>query len=56
MPDTFHRCGFRGGYAEAINFDPDVKAMLVKSISAKLCSSVSGQVGLFLRECKLLFL
>lgn len=36
-------CGFRGGYAEAINFDPDVKAMLVKSISAKLCSSVSGQ-------------
>ncbi|XP_067651693.1 alanine aminotransferase 2-like [Haliotis asinina] len=36
-------CGFRGGYSEVINLDPDVKAMLVKSISAKLCSSVSGQ-------------
>lgn len=36
-------CGFRGGYAEVINLDPAVKAMLVKSISAKLCSSVSGQ-------------
>ncbi|KAK7114145.1 alanine aminotransferase 1-like [Littorina saxatilis] len=36
-------CGFRGGYSEVINLDPGVKAMLVKSISAKLCSSVSGQ-------------
>lgn len=27
-----------------INLDPAVKAMQVKSISAKLCSSVSGQV------------
>lgn len=36
-------CGFRGGYSEVINLDPDVQAMLVKSISAKLCSSVSGQ-------------
>ncbi|KAL8593027.1 hypothetical protein ACOMHN_017957 [Nucella lapillus] len=36
-------CGFRGGYAEVVNLDPGVKAMLVKSISAKLCSSVSGQ-------------
>ena len=30
-------CGIRGGYAEVINMDPDVKAMLLKSISAKLC-------------------
>lgn len=36
-------CGFRSGYCEAINFHPDVKAMLMKSISAKLCSSVIGQ-------------
>lgn len=36
-------CGYRGGYCEAINFDPGVKAMLLKSISAKLCPSVSGQ-------------
>ncbi|KAL4239866.1 glycerol-3-phosphate O-acyltransferase 2 [Mactra antiquata] len=36
-------CGFRGGYCEVINLDPDVKMMQIKSISAKLCSSVSGQ-------------
>ncbi|XP_060608554.1 alanine aminotransferase 2-like [Ruditapes philippinarum] len=36
-------CGFRGGYCEVINLDPDVKVMQLKSISAKLCSSVSGQ-------------
>ncbi|XP_041375137.1 alanine aminotransferase 2-like [Gigantopelta aegis] len=36
-------CGFRGGYAEVVNLDPGVRAMLVKSISAKLCSSVIGQ-------------
>ncbi|ESO98440.1 hypothetical protein LOTGIDRAFT_114341 [Lottia gigantea] len=36
-------CGFRGGYCEVINLDPDVKAMLLKSISAKLCSSIAGQ-------------
>lgn len=36
-------CGFRGGYCEVINLDPDVKAMQLKSISAKLCSSVAGQ-------------
>lgn len=39
-------CGFRGGYCENINFDPAVKAMLLKSISAKLCSSVSGQAAM----------
>ncbi|XP_062591773.1 alanine aminotransferase 1-like [Saccostrea cucullata] len=39
-------CGFRGGYCEVINLEPPVKAMQVKSISAKLCSSVSGQVAM----------
>lgn len=39
-------CGFRGGYCEAVNLDPDVKYQLVKSISAKLCSSVSGQAAM----------
>lgn len=36
-------CGLRGGYCEIINLDPDVKAMLLKLISARLCSSVLGQ-------------
>lgn len=39
-------CGIRGGYAELVNFDPDVQAMLLKSISAKLCPTVIGQVRL----------
>lgn len=38
-------CGLRGGYCELFNFDPEVKAMLFKMISAKLCSTVHGQVG-----------
>jgi alanine transaminase len=37
-------CGFRGGYGEFINFDPEVRAMFLKSISAKLCPTVLGQV------------
>merc|ERR1711862_758717 len=36
-------CGIRGGYAEIQNVDPEVKAMLLKSISAKLCPTVIGQ-------------
>ena len=36
-------CGIRGGYAEVINMDPTVFAMLQKSISAKLCPTVVGQ-------------
>ena len=36
-------CGIRGGYAEVINMDPGVMAMLQKSISAKLCPTVVGQ-------------
>ena len=38
-------CGIRGGYAEVVNMDPQVKAMLLKSISAKLCPTVIGQVS-----------
>lgn len=37
-------CGLRGGYAEVINLEPDVRAMLFKSISAMLCPTVLGQV------------
>jgi len=36
-------CGLRGGYSEVVNMDPGVKAMLLKSISAKLCPTVLGQ-------------
>ncbi|XP_014662719.1 PREDICTED: alanine aminotransferase 1-like [Priapulus caudatus] len=39
-------CGYRGGYCEFVNFDPQVVAMLQKSISAKLCPSISGQVAM----------
>lgn len=38
-------CGLRGGYAEIINLDPQVKAMYLKSISAKLCPTTLGQVS-----------
>lgn len=38
-------CGLRGGYTEVINLDPDVKAMLLKSVSAMLCPTVLGQVN-----------
>jgi len=36
-------CGMRGGYAEVVNMDPGVMAMLQKAISAKLCPTVLGQ-------------
>lgn len=39
-------CGLRGGYAEVINLEPDVRAILNKSISAKLCPTVLGQATL----------
>ena len=35
-------CGIRGGYAEVVNMDPGVMAMLQKSISAKLFRTVIG--------------
>ncbi|XP_071532034.1 alanine aminotransferase 2-like [Panulirus ornatus] len=36
-------CGLRGGYAEIVNLDPQVKALYLKSISAKLCPTTLGQ-------------
>lgn len=39
-------CGIRGGYAEIMNMAPDVKAMLLKAISAQLCSSTIGQAAI----------
>nr|XP_029713919.1 alanine aminotransferase 1 [Aedes albopictus] len=36
-------CGIRGGYVEVVNMCPDVKAMLLKSISALVCPSTIGQ-------------
>lgn len=36
-------CGIRGGYAELLNLCPDVKAMLLKSLSAQLCPTTIGQ-------------
>lgn len=36
-------CGLRGGYAELVNLDPDVKKMFLKMISAKLCPTTLGQ-------------
>ena len=41
-------CGVRGGYAEIVNMDLDVMAMLQKSISAKLCPPILGQVMLYI--------
>lgn len=39
-------CGIRGGYSEVINLCPNVKAMLLKSISAQLCSTTVGQAAM----------
>ena len=43
-------CGIRGGYAELCNIDPAVAAMLNKSISAKLCPTVVGQVNIYYKN------
>ncbi|XP_069757783.1 alanine aminotransferase 2 isoform X2 [Narcine bancroftii] len=39
-------CGFRGGYMEVINMDPDVKAHFEKLLSVRLCPPVPGQVAM----------
>ncbi|XP_078066961.1 alanine aminotransferase 2 [Mustelus asterias] len=39
-------CGFRGGYMEVINMDPEVKAQLEKLLSVRLCSPVPGQAAM----------
>ncbi|XP_038819711.1 alanine aminotransferase 2-like isoform X1 [Salvelinus namaycush] len=36
-------CGFRGGYMEVINMDPEVKDQLTKLVSVRLCPPVPGQ-------------
>ncbi|XP_030629705.1 alanine aminotransferase 2-like [Chanos chanos] len=36
-------CGFRAGYVEVINLDPEVKAQLTKLVSVRLCPPVPGQ-------------
>ncbi|XP_056148874.1 alanine aminotransferase 2-like isoform X2 [Lampris incognitus] len=36
-------CGFRGGYMEIINMDPEVKSQLTKLVSVRLCPPVPGQ-------------
>lgn len=42
----YGECGLRGGYAEIVNMDPAVMAVLMKSISAMLCPTVLGQVAM----------
>jgi alanine transaminase len=39
-------CGLRGGYSEVVNMDKNVRSMLLKSISAKLCPTVLGQAAM----------
>ena len=39
-------CGWRGGYVEMFNFQPDVKAVLFKMLAARVCASLSGQMAL----------
>uniref|UniRef100_UPI00398E442F alanine aminotransferase 2 n=1 Tax=Pristiophorus japonicus TaxID=55135 RepID=UPI00398E442F len=39
-------CGFRGGYMEVINMDPEVKAQFEKLLSVRLCPPVPGQVAM----------
>ncbi|XP_060794718.1 alanine aminotransferase 2-like isoform X1 [Neoarius graeffei] len=36
-------CGFRGGYIEVVNLDPEVKVQLTKLVSVRLCPPVTGQ-------------
>ncbi|ETN85719.1 aminotransferase, class I/II [Necator americanus] len=37
-------CGMRGGYVEFFNLDPEVYVLFKKMISAKLCSTILGQM------------
>ncbi|KAL7830900.1 hypothetical protein SRHO_G00304020 [Serrasalmus rhombeus] len=39
-------CGFRGGFMEIVNLDPEVKAQLVKLLSVRLCPPVAGQAAM----------
>ncbi|GBN25979.1 Alanine aminotransferase 2 [Araneus ventricosus] len=40
-------CGFRSGYAELVNFSPDVKTMLFKVATGSSCPSVLGQATMY---------
>ncbi|XP_015786109.1 alanine aminotransferase 2 [Tetranychus urticae] len=37
-------CGLRGGYCEFINLKPEIKALFLKMLSARLCCSILGQI------------
>ncbi|XP_072432598.1 alanine aminotransferase 2-like isoform X1 [Chiloscyllium punctatum] len=39
-------CGYRGGYMELVNLDPEVRMQLIKLVSVRLCPPVSGQAVL----------
>lgn len=39
-------CGIRGGYAEVINLDPQVRELFEKLINISLCPATLGQVTL----------
>ncbi|PIO23624.1 hypothetical protein AB205_0104180, partial [Aquarana catesbeiana] len=39
-------CGYRGGYMEVLNLQPDILAQLVKMPSVRLCPPVSGQAAM----------
>ncbi|XP_015791720.1 alanine aminotransferase 2-like [Tetranychus urticae] len=39
-------CGLRGGYCEFINLQPEVKALFLKMLSARLCCSILGQIAM----------
>ncbi|KAM8811107.1 alanine aminotransferase 1 [Eudromia elegans] len=39
-------CGFRSGFVEVVNMDPEVREQLVKMVSVRLCPPVPGQIVL----------
>ncbi|XP_062424447.1 alanine aminotransferase 1 [Rhea pennata] len=39
-------CGFRSGYVEVVNMDPEVRQQLTKMVSVRLCPPVPGQIVL----------
>ncbi|GIY94848.1 alanine aminotransferase 2 [Caerostris extrusa] len=40
-------CGSRSGYCEIVNLDPEIKEMLFKLLSARLCPSLLGQIMMY---------
>lgn len=44
-------CGLRGGYGELDHFDPDVRAVFYKMLSARLCCSTIGQITMSCVVC-----